>query len=759
MRSAVIRLARAFIGCLVLLVPPAFALTASEVTPASPVIMRGPASSALVLQDASGSLTVEQALMKTAEFRPASVMPKPDSSATYWVMQAIESRLDEEREIRVAPGGGRGWRHVQVFVLDPAGKVVRIFGSAGVMRAAHNQLAEQNPLRDAAERERSQYPVFVLPRGASLKILLRLQPDHLYVGAGYAASFVNHARYLEMRRLGLYIEGGLAGAVLALCIFGWFSAAQNKDKTGTAYAIWMTVALLSSATQFVHDGQRFFEFFVDIENLTFNGRFLSEFITNSLAMAQAMTYVYFARCFLEIRERFPGFYVATNAYLVFYGIAWIDVALVEIRGIPSAVVITPILVATVLVLVGLLVCAIIRLREGMDVARFFIIAIVPYLIFRTIFLTNLLGYPSPFSFLPDTGIGFFIKESTTAQAFGVALETVIMALAVITRTRWLQEQLATQVLQQKALVENQNKLLEATVAERTRELAERHRELDASYQVVAGSVNYAGRLQRSQLPSQHRIRGRFASLGTVWEPRDTIGGDLWWLSSSQVDGPFSLAIGDCTGHGVPGAMLSLLVCNSLDRIYSGDPHVSPSDALMSIDHLVRTALNQDASDSESDDGCDAAILRIDLARRRIDYAGAKISLFQLHADGRVERHAASRGSLGYRAHLADADKPVTKSIPVADGDAFVLVTDGFTDQPGGPGQAPVSYGYRRLERLLASMHTAPAEQIAARMISELRTWQGQRMRRDDVTAIVFRLPQLAMPASSANEKLAEACAG
>lgn len=750
MQTAIRRWVFAIAWCALMLATPAFALPSLEVTAASPLILRAPASAAMVLQDPRGSLSLAQVLQKKGEFRPASDMPKPDSSTAYWVMQSLESRLAEDREIRVVPSGGRSWRRVQAFVLDADGKIVSSWDSVGAIRAAHNRLADLNPLRDTGLREQSQYPVFLLPRGGARTIVLRLQCDHLYIGAAYPASFVDHARYLEMRRLGLYIEGALAGAILALCIFGWFSAAQNRDKTSIAYAGWMTVALLSSATQFVHDGQRFFEFFADIENLPFNERFLSEFITNSLAMAQAMTYVYFARCFLEIRARFPGFYRATNAYLAFYGIGWVLVAVVEIRAIPSVAVMMPILVATTLVLVGLFICALIRVREGMKVARFFVIAMTPYLLFRMIFLTSILGFPSPFNGLPDEGISFFLKEATTAQAFGVALETVIMALAVITRTRSLQEQLASQVLQQKQLVESQNRVLEATVAERTRELADRHRELDASYQVVAGSVNYAGRLQRSQLPRQHRIDGRFASLGTVWEPRDTIGGDLWWLSSSQVDGPFSLAIADCTGHGVPGAMLSLLVSNSLDRIYSGDPQADPAGALMSIDYLVRTALNQDATEGESDDGCDAAILRIDLARQVVDYAGAKIALFQLHADGSVERHAAARTSLGYRARPSAGQLPVTKSIRVQGGDAFVLVTDGFTDQPGGAGDTTVSYGYRRLERLLASMRIAPADEIAARMRDGLSAWQGQRMRRDDVTAIAFRLP-LAQPVRIENE--------
>ncbi len=120
------------------------------------------------------------------------------------------------------------------------------------------------------------------------------------------------------------------------------------------------------------------------------------------------------------------------------------------------------------------------------------------------------------------------------------------------------------------------------------------------------SVNYASRLQRSQLPSADRINGRFKSIDVIWEPRDTIGGDSWWISSSQHKGPFILAISDCTGHGVLGAMLSLLVSNSLERIYTNNLNPDPVIAIMLSDNYLRLGLNQDRNDSESDDGCDAA---------------------------------------------------------------------------------------------------------------------------------------------------------
>ena len=391
------------------------------------------------------------------------------------------------------------------------------------------------------------------------------------------------------------------------------------------------------------------------------------------------------------------------------------------------------------VLITLFVCSYLRYRDGFGFAIFFTYAVMPYLIFRTSFIFGIIGVPSLFSYLPDQALGYFLKNSWTNQAFGICLEAMVMALAVIGRARWLQNELTATAQKQTELIEKQNSILEATVTERTQELSSKH-------ELVVSSVNYASRLQRGQLPRQLRIDGRFASFATIWEPRDTIGGDLYWLSSSQQSGPFVLAVADCTGHGVPGAMLSLLVSNSLERIFAADTDEDPATALLSLDHYVRTGLNQDRADSESDDGCDAAVLRIDRDKQTIEFAGAKLGLFQVNTQGEVTRHQAARCSLGYQDAIAEKDKPVVQTIHYQAGDTFAIVTDGVTDQIGGD-NGRTSFGYRRLEEILRANCTSSAEDITQAVIKEFAAWQGANTRRDDVTAVVFRLDEITASSS------------
>ena len=104
----------------------------------------------------------------------------------------------------------------------------------------------------------------------------------------------------------------MAGALLALAIFGWYNVFRNRDATSLAYGVWIVVAFLSSSSLFVHDGQRIFEFFVDWQDTLFTHLYASETAGYVFGYGQSMTYAIFARTFLDVKHRFPFFYKVTN---------------------------------------------------------------------------------------------------------------------------------------------------------------------------------------------------------------------------------------------------------------------------------------------------------------------------------------------------------------------------------------------------------------------------------------------------------------
>ena len=686
-----------------------------------------------VLQAPSPDTSLDDVRDMDSQFVPANAVLSISPTDIYWIKQTLVNQSLHEKQLRIA---ATGWTAHQNYVVRKS-SVEKLQSNGN--SANYNWLAEINPFITPARYENSQYAIFNLRSGETVDIYSRVKSHSSVPAKTFSLNFYDHASYLELRRFGVYFEGGMLGLLIALAVFGWYSYVQNRDNTSLAYGVWLTVGVTQCLFLPVHDGQRVTEFFVHMEDQTIGWQYLAQVLYSAVSYAQTVLYVVFARNFLDLKVHFPTFYKISNIWIG-WEIIHLVVLLTQQHTLNQQLFWLPVMIPIVLMLLSIYICAYIRLQQGLTVAKFFMIAMVPYVFFRVSFMLGIAGFQSPFSFLPPSGFGLFFQNTNTNQAFGVCCEAMIMALAVISRTRWLQQELANSILSQNNLMANQYKVLEHTVAERTKELAEQHQALDEAHQLVVGSVNYASRLQRGQLPRQIRVDGRFASFATIWEPRDTIGGDLYWISSSQHDGPYVLAVADCTGHGVPGAMLSLLVSNSLERIYANDTMEDPVSALASLDHFVRTGLNQDRPDSESDDGCDATVLRIDRRLQRVEYAGAKIDLFHVNTAGLVTRHMAQRVSLGYKDRVPSTEIPEVKVLTYEKGDLFVIVTDGLTDQVGGAaGKPKVSYGYRRLEQLLSAHAGGHAQQVIDAMRQDFVRWQGTNTRRDDVTAVVFSL--------------------
>ena len=705
---------------------------AVQVDAGTPIIFAD--KGARVLEDRAGSLDAQAALARAPQFAPAGTLGTPKPGSHYWVLSELDSLLDADRELRV---DAAGWYEAFSFVVDGNGQPHALRPSAN-MWVPVSPLMQTNPYATPGSTASSQWPVLTLRRGERLQVLTHLVPNGNLQPAATTVQFIDHPRYLELRRYGLHIEGILAGVLCALIVFGWASAYHNRDRTSVAYATWIMFALLSASSLPVHDGVRLYEFYIDIGSGHFGRVSHANILLTSLAYCQSMGYVIFARNFLEMKSRMPRAFMLTNVYLVFTVLHLFVVFFVE-HGLGVKGLWLPLWGGILITLGTIYVCAYLRYRQGLRVAKFFMLAMIPYIIFRFIFFLGLINVPSPFMLLPRTGFGFFIQNPNTAQAIGVCCEALIMALAVFSKNRWLQQELKENIQAQAELMQNQNQILEATVAERTRELADSMAKVEQQHEMVVDSINYASRLQKAQLPRAQRLDGQFRSIHAIWEPRDTIGGDVWWVSLPDAQGRVALALADSTGHGVPGAMLSVLISTSLERMFATHPELDPAAALMALDRALRIGLNQDSAHAESDDGCDAAMVRVDRQQRVLEFAGAKLGLLHLWPDGRVDRLQPSRVSLGYQQPPAEA--PALQRIAYASGSTFVIASDGFTDQIGsdgsGDGKARRAYGYRRLVKLLEASRGDDAETIARRMRDSLQQWQGSELRRDDVTAIVF----------------------
>ncbi len=266
-------------------------------------------------------------------------------------------------------------------------------------------------------------------------------------------------------------------------------------------------------------------------------------------------------------------------------------------------------------------------------------------------------------------------------------------------------------------------------------LDETHSALEKANRLLVESIRYARRIQTSLLPDKHALDDLIADLHVCWEPLDVVGGDYFWLQRLDQDRGLLLVV-DCTGHGVPGAFMTLVVSSALDRLLHDQTVNRPSDLLLCLDGQVRERLRQDRTDSDddSDDGLEAAACIWDRRARTLTFCGAGLPLFIVE-DGQARAIKGDRAYLGYRSLSAPCEL-TDHVVSARPGTSFYLVTDGIPDHMGGEPRRLL--GRRRLADLLEQAQGRPMAEQLDWLRDALRDYRREEPRRDDMTMIGLR---------------------
>ncbi|MEA3461134.1 MAG: PAS domain S-box protein, partial [Bacteroidota bacterium] len=257
------------------------------------------------------------------------------------------------------------------------------------------------------------------------------------------------------------------------------------------------------------------------------------------------------------------------------------------------------------------------------------------------------------------------------------------------------------------------------------------KEIKTQNRKVQDSINYAERIQSSILPDMARIRKAFPKSFVYYEPRDVISGDFPWLY--ETDDSWYIAAVDCTGHGVPGALLSLVGLFLMNNITGMHPGISAGDLLESLHLEVRKALKQDQDKSETRDGMDMALCRFFKKRPLMEYAGAHRPLYLL-SEGEVTIYKGDRKAIGGLKHPRNPELTFTNvEVNYRPGDKFFFFTDGFTDQIGGPDG--LSYGSRRVRQELLENAGYTLPQFNEHFRKDFKAWMGKERQLDDLLLI------------------------
>lgn len=274
--------------------------------------------------------------------------------------------------------------------------------------------------------------------------------------------------------------------------------------------------------------------------------------------------------------------------------------------------------------------------------------------------------------------------------------------------------------------------------EKTQELDYKNQEINAALnevreinQTIMSSIHYAKRIQHSLLPNHHHFSQHYPENFIIWQPRDMVGGDMYFTGFFA--GGCLVAVLDCTGHGIPGALLSMIAMTNLRRMLEEGYHSNPADILAYLNYVVKTTLQQDTDNTVSDDGLDAAICFISHTEKTLTFAGANLPLIYI-VGNKVHFIKGDRQSIGYK--RSDLDFKFTNhTITIDRRYCFYLASDGIADQRGGPQK--VAFGNRRLQSLLLEYSQQLFSDQKTKILKALADYQKECPRQDDITLIGF----------------------
>lgn len=290
-------------------------------------------------------------------------------------------------------------------------------------------------------------------------------------------------------------------------------------------------------------------------------------------------------------------------------------------------------------------------------------------------------------------------------------------------------QLGAAFAQMAGQVRHHTRELEDKVRQRTEALAQANAAMAATHAKLADSLDYASLIQRALLPErqlQQQLDGRHAVL---WQPRDVVGGDCYVFRSEGAQ--CLLGVVDCAGHGVPGALMTMLAHAAISQAIGEVGLADPAAILSRCDAIVRSMLAGNPYTQQLATSMEMGLCHIDQSRRQLRYAGARIALH--YSDGhRVASLPAERRAIG-------AKRPGqyhNQELALRADQTFYLCTDGLLDQVGG--EHGHGFGHSRLQSLLLEQARLPLHEQVQAFADALRDYQGSLSQRDDITVLCFR---------------------
>ncbi len=299
-----------------------------------------------------------------------------------------------------------------------------------------------------------------------------------------------------------------------------------------------------------------------------------------------------------------------------------------------------------------------------------------------------------------------------------------------------------EIAEQKEKIEKANKelrtkqeqiLSQKDEIQKQRDIAEEQRDqISKQKQEITDSIIYAERIQQAILPPEDYCKSILPDHFILFKPRDIVSGDYYWMT--QKNNKTIIVAADCTGHGVPGAFMSMLGVSFLHEIVNTMDDVQAHLILNRLRYYVKKTLYQTRDDSQTKDGMDLALCIIDHDKKILQYAGAYNPLYYIR-DGELHQIKADRMPIGV--HIKEKDTFTKHELEIQSGDVFYIFSDGYVDQFGG--EKGRKFKTKPFKRLLTQIHKEPMNIQKQKLDETIVEWQGDHDQVDDIIVIGFRV--------------------
>ncbi len=345
-------------------------------------------------------------------------------------------------------------------------------------------------------------------------------------------------------------------------------------------------------------------------------------------------------------------------------------------------------------------------------------------------------------------VGIVAKEAQTRQVLAKALKAEgRFAEALEQYEAFHALQLRNQQAEARSQAEYIRKSLEIEKTQREQELLRQrnlelerlNRDLEQALEMIHDSLNYARRIQNVILPPTEQLAADFADSFVFYQPREIVSGDFYWHLHHE--GPHGssiyLAVVDCTGHGVPGAFMSMLGHALLNQLVRDEGLSHPAAILEALDAHLTDVLRQRDDLSDVHDGMDASLVHFQPERNRLTFAGANLPLTRLRG-GQLDEWPGSRHPLGGSQRVLRRKSFTAIHLDIEPGDQFYLYSDGFRDQFGLTDRQKRKYSRARFHTLLCRIAPLPMAEQRAALEAEFHRWRGSLRQVDDVVVLGVR---------------------